>query len=135
MKKLVLYIWAFVFILSSGGVLVDMHYCMGKIKGTSISSSFSSTDTHCASCGMSKKSTTGKSCCHDTKKLVKNQFDQKIVEKASFSVATIFVILPIQAFAATTFTDEVALINHSFTHGPPLQSALPIYLRNRTFLI
>ena len=37
MKKLFLYLLFFIFIITSSGVMVNMHYCMGKLAGTSMS--------------------------------------------------------------------------------------------------
>lgn len=135
MKKGILYIWAFVFILSTGGVLVDMHYCMGKVIGTSIGISLSSNDNHCTTCGMKKKSSNSKGCCHDTKKLIKNNFDQKTAEQISSIASTSFEFLQTPTSAAYSYVDYHNVVLNFNVHAPPPPTAHPIYLRHRSFLI
>ena len=53
MKKLFLYLLSFIFIITSSGVMVNMHYCMGKLAGTSMSL-VSNTTKKCDKCGMEK---------------------------------------------------------------------------------
>jgi len=135
MRKFILSIVAFLFILSAGGVSVNMHYCMGKIIGTSIDIISAKNDSHCKTCGMKKKSNTGKDCCHDSKKLIKNSFDQKTTEAYS-KITHKFFVNPF--FCSSTINTNfcTAIKNNSrYNHAPPVFRSRAIYITNCTFLV
>lgn len=64
MKKLVVSILAFIYLSTSSGFAVYLHYCMGKVDSVNLFQS-----EGCAKCGM--KVSKSKDCCKDELKVVK----------------------------------------------------------------
>ena len=134
MKKLFLYLLSFIFIITSSGVMVNMHYCMGKAAGASLSI-VSSTPKKCGKCGMKKSTKQGKGCCHDSKKLIKNVDDQNIIN-SFFSVDHQIALLP----NSNNFETLLIVVSDNFnrsnySHAPPDHLGVPIYIADCSFLI
>jgi len=134
MKKLFLYLLSFIFIITSSGVMVNMHYCMGKVAGSSISF-ITHASSKCDKCGMEKSKTKGKGCCHDSNKLVKNTIDQKL---ASSSIKTDHQFTYLNSFENNEFKIIFFPSSDSITiryHAPPLYSGVPDYISHCSYLI
>ena len=130
MKKFLITITALVYLTVSSGATVNLHYCMGKLMSWDLSAKSKS---KCGSCGMEKSGHKG--CCNDEQKTFKVDKDQKVSEStfqflsiSSVAIAVTYTELPLVYFS-TLVTDNPA------AHAPPLQSAVPIFLRNRNFRI
>jgi hypothetical protein len=130
MKKFLITITALVYLTVSSGATVNLHYCMGKLMSWDLSAGSKS---KCGSCGMEKSGHKG--CCNDEQKTFKVDKDQKISESA-------FQFLSISSMAIAVTNTELPLIYSSTlvadnpaVHAPPLQSVVPIFLRNRNFRI
>ncbi len=134
MKKLFLYLLSFIFIITSSGVMVNMHYCMGKLAGTSMSW-VSNSPKKCGKCGMEKSKKKGKGCCHDSKKLIKNVVDQNIAN-SFFNVDHQLVLLPNSSnFETVSIVVSDDTKQSNFSHAPPDQIGVPIYIADCSFLI
>ena len=134
MKKLLIFTLAFLVLLSSSGVMMNMHYCMGKFTGSSISLSYNSA-SNCTSCGMGKKANATKGCCHDSKTLLKNSTDQKLLN-AEFRLAKIYPIALLNNNYQITAVDFLSTSSNDFIpSSPPSIQRLPIFIRNCSFLI
>lgn len=134
MKKLFLYLLSFIFIITSSGVMVNMHYCMGKLAGTSINIA-SNSAKKCGNCGMEKSKKQGNGCCHDSKKLIKNVVDQNFVNNI-FNIDHQIAFLP----SDTNFDLHFIVSSNSsnlsiYSHAPPDQLGMPIYIADCSFLI
>jgi hypothetical protein len=71
-KKAIVLILAILYITSSSGATISLHYCMGKLVGWNLGT----TEQHsCNNCGMEMNSENG--CCKDEHKQVKIDKDQK----------------------------------------------------------
>ena len=69
MKKLLAIAVACIYLAITSGLVLQVHYCMGKLSGASVSMAASG-DHACAVCGMKN----GKNkCCHDDVKFIKLQ--------------------------------------------------------------
>ena len=132
MKNFIVIILAFVYITTSSGAVLYMHYCMGKITGWGLSQGNSKT---CQKCGMleSVKKDTG--CCSDKYKVFKTDADQKKNEAPLLHIQLIngdltdaFILLPAVQFPTTT---EQSPVSNAQTHG----NSIPLYIRNCVFLI
>ena len=131
MKKFIVSILALVYLSSSTGTSVDIHYCMGKL----VNWTFSHTEgKSCDKCGMEKKGSDS-GCCKDEQKFLKNTDDQK----AASNVVQLFQVagadLPVQqqyhhASFPVSLTEEYPLSN-----APPLSGAVSLHVRNCVFLI
>ena len=76
MKKIVIAILAIIYLFTSMGASIELHYCMGKFADQSLWQSGSS---KCRICGMQKKNkSVNKGCCRDEYKLVKVEQHQRV---------------------------------------------------------
>jgi hypothetical protein len=75
MKKILAIIVACMYLAITSGLVLQIHYCMGKEVGSSVA--FADAGTHaCATCGMENAKN---KCCHDEVKFVKLQDVHKLV--------------------------------------------------------
>jgi hypothetical protein len=132
MKKFFLTILAFVYISSSTGAPIHMHYCMGELADWGLGHNKSKT---CGKCGMDKSDEKDNGCCKDEQKFIKNTTDQKVVE-SSFQLIGLMgtAILPgyteLPSIKISSLTEE-----NPISHAPPRSNGVAVYILNRTFLI
>lgn len=130
LKKLVVLILSLIYLTSSVGATVHLHYCMDKLIGWSLSGT---SEKKCDKCGMEKKDSKG--CCKDENKQVKLQNDQKL---ATFYVANLTspAVIPEHNINEYQFW-QLSFVAASFplSHSPPAQSLVSAYLRNCVFRI
>jgi hypothetical protein len=74
MKNFVLSILAVLYMFSTTGATLQMHYCMGTLADWSIGHDNSET---CGRCGMEKTDEQANGCCNDEETFIKNTADQK----------------------------------------------------------
>lgn len=131
MKKLTIILLMLVYGLSSSGMSITLHYCMSEFSGWELSAETSS--AACDACGMKKQDRKG--CCHDEKKTVKSEKDQKNVEQSMSLVKA-----PV-TFINTNYSVYALghLLNTAkelpFSHAPPLLTRVPHYIYNCSFRI
>ena len=77
MKKLLIAIFALLYISTSTGATLHIHYCMGKLADWGLGHNNSKT---CGECGMEKSEEKDNGCCKDEHKFIKNDTDQKTGE-------------------------------------------------------
>jgi hypothetical protein len=81
MKKVLVTILAFLYLSSSMGATIHLHYCMGKLASWGL---IDHESKNCMQCGMVKKSASSHSaelkteCCRDEHKQIKTDKDQKL---------------------------------------------------------
>ncbi len=132
MKKIIAVILIFVYISTTTGANIHIHYCMGKIADWEFGRSEPKT---CGECGMEKIDEQTKGCCKDEYKFIKNDNDQKFSETGFQMVQLAFIAIPVQCYEILgniipTITEE-----NPINHGPPLSNCIAIFILNRTFLI
>jgi hypothetical protein len=132
MKKLTFAILALLYITTSTGATLNMHYCMGKLADWDLGHS---TSKNCGSCGMEKGNERDNGCCKDEQKLIKNETDQKFTQ-SSFFLFRFIAPAELSGFAVLPL-NRITLIPeyHPLSNAPPRCTDLPIYKLNRTFLI
>jgi hypothetical protein len=132
MKKITVAILAFLYISTSVGATVNLHYCMGKLADWSVGYAESK---QCDKCGMKKSLKKDNGCCKDENKFIKNNSDQKTAESAFQIFQSIAVALPV-SFYEIPVADIPSIIEANPTsHAPPLISGVAVYIRNCVFLI
>lgn len=114
--------------------MVNMHYCMGKLAGSSLDL-VSKEKSKCGNCGMEKSSNKGKGCCHDSKKLVKNVIDQNIANHHFHFDPSIFSLPSTNHFELCSFHIVIGTENLYYSHAPPGNLGVPIYIADCSFLI
>lgn len=132
MKKLVTLILALIYLGSSTGATVHLHYCMGKLADWGLGHQQSES---CGTCGMDQSSSEDSGCCKDEHKFIKSDPDQKLVEAglqlmqlAAVSISLDHFMIP--APAITVLAEEQPVSN-----APPRKNTPDLYLLNRAFLI
>jgi hypothetical protein len=132
MKKLIVSILAFLYITSTCGATVYLHYCMGK------QVSFSFMPEHsvsCHKCGM-KKTGDKKGCCKDEKKVIKSGTNQGL-SALNFSTGIqkkiTFIGSDYYSFSKPVLLSKINISSED--HGPPGNNPVPFYLMNCLLLI
>lgn len=132
MKRILTTIMAFLYICTSAGATVHIHYCMGKLADWGFGHNKSKT---CIECGMKKSVAQDDGCCKDEHKRIKNDSDQKINE-TSFQLrevmvsALLLVHIELPSVQISSLTEERPLSN-----APPRSSSIATYILNRTLRI
>ncbi len=132
MKKFLAVILTIVYMGTSTGANIHMHYCSGKLADWGLGHNNSKT---CGECGMDKSDEKDNGCCKDVNKFVKNDTDQKNVEAGFLMMQLASIALPVSFFEIPdinipSFTEE-----NPISHAPPRSNGVAVYILNRTFLI
>jgi len=131
-KKVIVTILSILYLTSTTGTSLHMHFCMGKLADWNLVHNESET---CSKCGMDKTDEKLNGCCKDEHKFFKNISDQKISETGFQFVKLFATIIPVTFFeipdaSITTVTEE-----NPVSHAPPRSCGAAVYIRNCVFLI
>ena len=132
MKKFITFIVAILFLCTSSGATIRMHYCMGKLADWGFMYRDSKT---CENCGMEESDTKDNGCCKDENKFVKNISEQKITESVSINFTLTILDLPLSLFSLSDIFYISSSEEYPISHAPPRNCKTPVYLLNRTILI
>ena len=127
MKKFIVAILAFSYLVTSIGATIHLHYCMDKLVDWSLSER---TGDSCENCGMEEVG----GCCKDERHFIKNNTDQKC---AQFDMP-LFQISAIAAPAPFIAPSELSLsqkAKYPTSHAPPGSSVPDILILNCVFRI
>ena len=138
MKKALVSILATLYLATSMGATVHLHYCMGKLVAWGF---IKHSSGDCAFCGMKIKGIPDgyqaemKTCCHDETRQYKNVNDQKagpdcfkILSASQAPVAPDLRRWLDVLFSSPAFSGPVS-------HSPPDTGPIPVFLRNCNFRI
>ncbi len=129
MKKFLITILAIVYLGSSTGATVNLHYCMGKLKSWDL---FHASKNTCGSCGMEKAKT---GCCHDEQKQFHAAQDQQLtISDFQFCINNIAAVNQDFTYFAILHPSAV-LQRDAPVVSLPGRGKLPIFLRCRNFRI
>lgn len=71
MRRVISILLAFIYLLTTSGIVISTHYCMGKVAGYALGQN----DEHlCGVCGMSNEG-----CCHDDLSILKVKDDHQLL--------------------------------------------------------
>ena len=132
MKKIIVAILALLYITTSTGAAIHMHYCMGQLADWGIGRSDSKT---CGNCGMDKSNEKDNGCCKDEHKQIKLKTDHQKVESTAI-INMLFA--PIITPPATSFNFQPFLqITESYPtcHAPPAIVNIKLHVLHCVFLI
>ena len=132
MKKFITFIVAILFLSTSSGASIRMHYCMGKLADWGFMYRDSKT---CENCGMEESDTKDNGCCKDENKFVKNISEQKITESVSINFTLTILDLPLSLFSLSDIFYISSSEEYPISHAPPRNCKTPVYLLNRTILV
>ncbi|MEP7376109.1 MAG: hypothetical protein ABI675_22120 [Chitinophagaceae bacterium] len=132
MKKFLIGIVALLYITTSSGAVVHLHYCMGKLAGWDFGENKSKT---CGGCGMEKAGEKDNGCCKDEHKFLKNDSDQKTTNSVFALTPIIAVAHPSTFFElpATYFTPIAT--ERPFDYDPSRSGIGCLHIRNCVFRI
>jgi len=132
MRKLLATLLAALYLGTSVGMVVNMHYCMGRLAAWSLGHDDSQT---CGRCGMEKSAENENGCCKDEQRFLKNDDDQK-------AASSLIAPAPPEADGEKARTlrpcDQATpdlQANHPLRDMPPRWPGVRAYLRHRTLLI
>jgi len=138
MKKFLLTILAFVYLSTSMGATIHLHYCMGKLFSWSLVDNDSK---NCSECGMPKDGTSGhcmsfkNGCCQDSEAHLQLDKDQKATEAAYTFSALSFAALPVATPILHDNYVDSYITGYPTTNAPPEPDKVPVFIRNCTFRI
>ena len=132
MKKLVIALLAFLYICTSTGTMVHMHYCMGKLADWGLGHDKSKT---CGKCGMEKSDEKDNGCCKDEHKFIKNDAVQKTAEVGQQMLQMLAVALPVSFIEIPSNDFHSVTEENPISHAPPRSCSIAVYIRNCVFLI
>lgn len=127
MKKIFLSILTFIYIAVASGVVVNVHYCMGRFSEVDYSYTASN---KCSKCGMENK----KGCCHNESKFIKLTVDQQLA-KANINIAQFssdINILQVNFSQPLQGAEKILELQY---HSPPDKRFSSVYLLNCVFRI
>lgn len=132
MKKLLIIIIAMLYISTSTGAVIHMHYCMGKLSDWGF---WQNETDECGKCGMEKNSNENNKCCKDEHKYIKNTADQKVSETNLQLIQSISSALPAPCIEIPFKEFSSVTEENPRSKAPPLISSVLLYIRNCTFRI
>lgn len=132
MKKFFLAILALIYISTSTGAVLHIHYCMGKIVDWGIGNNDSKT---CGKCGMKKSAEKNNGCCKDVHKFYKDDSAQKITESNLQFLQVSSLALPVDYIELPLVEFPAKIIENPYSHAPPRTPGVSVYILNCTFLI
>jgi len=138
MKKCIAAILAVLYLSTSVGATVHLHYCMGKLAAWTLQDPSANDDFLC---GMPKSpafqgcSLAKKDCCRDEYHQIKTGKDHKLGSAASeiVKLTAVAAKLP-RAVAVSSFITSLSLTLPN-ANGPPGKDGVPVFLRNCSFRI
>jgi hypothetical protein len=138
MKKVFATILSLVYLSTSIGANVHLHYCMGELFSWSLIDKDGKT---CGQCGMPKSGADNHcmaakgGCCKDTQTFVKLDKDQKVSETDYKFVAPSFEVLPANFVHLPDRYVASFVVDHPKSNAPPDHGKVPVFIRNCTFRI
>jgi hypothetical protein len=136
MKKVLATILAIVYLSSSMGATIHLHYCMGKLASWGLTNHESK---NCARCGMIKKIPSSQNmaakmnCCRDEHKQIKTDSDQKSFSSEFFKYRNSSQVLALQEPTTEKLKAVSVSIAYPKTNAPPLYFKLPRFILNGNF--
>jgi len=128
MKKSLFIFFAALYLLSSSGISLNLHYCGGKIKSVSF---FHTDEADCCGPKMKKK----KDCCKERSFVYQVKEDQNNANPLSFenpAKKILAIVSAPQTFLASLKSFSFAVPDF---HAPPDITGPGTYLKNRAFRI
>jgi hypothetical protein len=136
MKKVLSAILAFVYLSTSMGATIHLHYCMGKLASWGL---IDHESKNCAQCGMEKKTSTSHcmaakmDCCKDEHKQIKTDKDQKLFPSEFSKYNNLFHEIALNENDIQSVKTFSISIEYPNTNAPPLSDKLPLFVLYRNF--
>ena len=129
MKKAFASITILVYLAFSCGVIINFHYCMGKLDSVKF---FAGKSNLCGRCGIHLSKS--HNCCGDETKIARLQSDQQNAQTIHSPEAPgAIVTIPSDFIVASFYNNNES--RHQQDHSPPLITGQDTYLQNCVFRI
>ncbi|MDH7460211.1 hypothetical protein QEG73_02940 [Chitinophagaceae bacterium 26-R-25] len=132
MKKLFTIALAFLYLAITSGLVLEMHYCMGKLACSEFALAKHEPSKTCSKCGMEN----GKNkCCKDEVKVIKLQDVHKQVS-LDYEINVPVAILPYHTWQFDRYAPVTSDRNYTYnSHAPPLTGGISKCVLNSVFRI
>jgi hypothetical protein len=136
MKKVLAAILAFVYLSTSMGATIHLHYCMGKLASWGL---INHENKNCEGCGMVKNKTASHSmtakmdCCRDEHKEIKTDKDQKLFPSEFFKLNNLSQAIALHDPAIQSIKAFSISAEYPNTNAPPLLDKLPLFVLYHNF--
>jgi len=138
MKKALAFILAVLYLSTSMGATIHLHYCMGRLASWGL---LDHSSNACSFCGMLKK-TAGKQCtamqkkcCRDEHKHIRNNDVHKAETNLSGLTGIAAFVADVPPVARPEIWSRVSFLNVPVANGPPVIATVPVFLLHRNFRI
>ncbi|MGE5107184.1 MAG: HYC_CC_PP family protein [Sphingobacteriales bacterium] len=130
MKKFFVAILAFIYLVTTSGVVVTIHYCMGKLSSAEYGAAKTS---KCDKCGM-QESQKKKGCCHTENKIYKlddsHNYVKSLIDFSKTSIAAPEEVINMDQ--PWQGVEKTLVLQY---HSPPDKRCSSVYLYNCVFRI
>ena len=136
MKKVLATILALVYLSSSMGATIHLHYCMGKLASWGL---IDHERKNCPQCGMVKKTSSSQcmaakmDCCRDEHKQIKTDKDQKLFPSEFFKYNNLSQAIALNDQSTENIKAFSIPIEYPNINAPPLFDKLPRFIVYRNF--
>ncbi|MEP7108937.1 MAG: hypothetical protein ABI760_13170 [Ferruginibacter sp.] len=132
MKKFLLAILALVYISTSTGANVHLHYCMSQLADSGPGHHNSKT---CPNCGMEKSEKKNNDCCKDESKFFNSHTDQESSVSVFHLMHAVAVAFSVSFFEMPSVDISTIPEENPISHAPPKDNGVAVYIRNCVFRI
>lgn len=132
MQRLFVTILAIIYMGTSTGATIQLHYCMGKMVGMKLWHSETKTGK-CDNCGMKKSTASTKKCCKDVHKIVKLENGHYKSSENGLQFLAVVTITPVSFIEYSKVGHTSAAHEFPVSHAPPRK--LPIHILHCTYRI
>lgn len=111
MRKSITIVLAFIYLLTTSGIVISTHYCMGEVAGYALGHN----DDHlCGVCGMSNEG-----CCHDDLSVLKVKDDHQLVH-SGIVLPSLDIHTPVTETNYSFQTPSHKNVDPTQSHAPPV---------------
>jgi len=138
MKRIFAFLLAFIYLSTSMGASIHLHYCMGKLVGWGF---VNHEGKNCAYCGMPKNSghagllMAKNGCCTDKHQELKTDSDQKLTPGELEWLKPLQHVSAFYTWISPEYPAFFVLTKKPLTHAPPVPGGQPVFLCNCNFRI
>jgi hypothetical protein len=131
MKKIFILFIAILYLGTASGVVMNIHYCMGKISSVNFGHEKDHEDGSCSKCGMDK---TENHCCKDETQYVKLS-DSHQASSTDFFISDVLAAVPVCKIDISTAEQGNTKIPSTSYFSPPPKNLNKVYLAVNVFRI
>ena len=129
MKQILSILLAVIYLSTSSGLALQVHYCMDEISGVSLAEN---DENSCGKCGMEKNSN---ACCKDETKFVKLDDAHKLLASAYLQHPVVATVKSSEYFDQSNGYSNLSDLSVFNAHAPPVKTNRPLNLIHCVFRV